>query len=173
MNKLKKIIGILYEKLGPVAAVSNGVSMVALAAMMFLTAFDVIFRKTLNAPIMGSYEIIQFQMGITVALGIAHCGLKKGHVNIDLITMHLSKRVNTILGIITGFLAFVIIGLATWQTCINMLMQARTSVTSTVLMIPIYPFVGIVAFGLALYCVVLIIHWLEYIQQAANKEGEK
>jgi len=122
---------------------------------------------------MGSYEITQFLMAILVALGLAHCGIKKGHVNIDLVLMHMSKRTQGILGIVTGFIALITIGIATWQTCIYITMQARTNVASSVLLIPIYPFVGVVAFGLTLYFVVLIIHWLEYIQQGTNKEAKK
>jgi TRAP-type C4-dicarboxylate transport system permease small subunit len=170
VNSLTKVIGFLYRKLSPVTAVSNAIGMVALAAMMFLTTIDVIGRKTLNAPVMGSYEVIQFLMAVTVGLGIAHCGIKKGHINIDFITMHLSKRVNGILGIVTGFIALVIIGLATWQTSIYITMQAKTNVQSSVLLIPIYPFVGIAAFGLALFWFVLLIHWLEFMQQGLSKD---
>jgi TRAP-type C4-dicarboxylate transport system permease small subunit len=167
---LTKVIGFLYEKLSPVITVSNGIGMVALAAMMFLTAVDVIGRKTLNAPVMGSYEVVQFLMATMVGLGIAYCGMKKGHINIDFITMHLSKRVNGILGIVTGFIALVIIGLATWQTSIYIAMQVKTNVQSSVLLIPIYPFVGIAAFGLALFWIVLLIHWLEFIHQGLSRD---
>ena len=145
--------------------------MVALAAMMFLTAIDVLGRKLFNSPILGSYELIQFMMAISIAFGLGYCGMKRAHINIDLVLMRLSKRANAILGVVTGFIAFVMIGIATWQTCMYIIRQISTNVESQVIHIPIYPFVGIVAFGLALYCVVLIIHWLEYIEQAASKEG--
>jgi TRAP-type C4-dicarboxylate transport system permease small subunit len=173
VNDSKKLIGLLYGKLSPVTAVANAIAMVALAGMMFLTAVDVIGRKLFNSPIMGSYELIQFMMAITIGFGLAHCGMQKAHINIDLVIMRLSKRVNAIVGIITGFIAFVIIGIATWQTCMKMISQASKNVESSVLHIPVFPFVGIVAFGLALYCVVLIIHWLEYIYQGITREGKE
>ncbi len=174
MGGLKRVIDLLYKGLSPVADVANAIAMVALAAMMFLTAIDVLGRKLFNSPILGSYELIQFMMAISIAFGLAYCGMKKGHVNIDLILMHLSKRVNAILGIITGFIAFIMIGITVWQTCLYIIRQASTNVQSPTLYIPIFPFVGIVAFGLALYCVVLIIHWLEYILQVmAIERGEK
>jgi TRAP-type C4-dicarboxylate transport system permease small subunit len=170
VNGSKKLVGLLYGKLSPVTAVANAIAMVALAGMMFLTAVDVIGRKLFNSPIMGSYELIQFMMAITIGFGLAHCGMQKAHINIDLIIMHLSKRVNATVGIVTGFIAFVMIGIATWQTCIYITRQASTNVESSVLHIPVYPFVAIVALGLAMYCVVLIIHWMEFILQGTTKE---
>jgi TRAP-type C4-dicarboxylate transport system permease small subunit len=168
---LKKLIGTIYQKLSPVTGVANAVGMVALAAMMFVTALDVFGRKLFNSPILGSYEIIELLMAISIGLGIAYCGMQKGHINIDLVIMHFSKKANAILGIVTGFIAFVVIGIATWQTIIYITKRISTNAVTTVLYIPIYPFIAVVALGLALYCIVLFIHWLEFIHQATTKEG--
>lgn len=170
MSGIQKIIDKIYQIIKPVSTVSNAVGMVTLAAMMLLTAFDVILRKTINAPILGSYELIQFMMAITVSFGLAYCGLEKGHVTVDLIENRLSKRTRGILGIITGFLGLVIAALITWQTCVYVMRQVSTKVVSNVLLIPMYPFVGLVAFGIALYTVVLVIHLLEYIQEGTAKK---
>jgi TRAP-type C4-dicarboxylate transport system permease small subunit len=172
MSKIKNTIGTIHKNLSPVTAVANAIGMVALATMMFITAIDVSGRKLLNMPILGSYEIIELLMAICIGLGIAHCGMMKGHINIDLITMHLSKRVNGILGVITGFIALAIIGIASWQTCVYIINKFSTKAVTTVLYIPIYPFVAIVGLGLILYFVVLIIHWLEFILQASMEEGK-
>jgi TRAP-type C4-dicarboxylate transport system permease small subunit len=173
MNALKKTIGTIYQKLSPVTSVANAIGMIALATMMFVTALDVLGRKLLNMPILGSYEMIELLMAICIGLGLAHCGIMRGHINIDIITMHLSKRANAILGIFTGFIAFVIIGIASWQACVYIVNKINTKAVTTVLYIPIYPFVAIVALGLIMYFIVLIVHWLEFIQQAAAKEGSE
>lgn len=173
MSSLKNFIATFYKKLSPVATFSNTISTVALAAMMFLTAIDVVGRKVFNSPLMGTYEITQLLMAILVSLGIAHCGIKKGHVNIDLVLMRLPRRTQGILGIITGLFALFIIAIAAWQTGVNASMQVRTGLTTPVLMIPMFPFIAIVAFGLTMYFIVLIIHWLEYIQEGTNKKEVK
>jgi TRAP-type transport system small permease protein len=173
LNRLNKIISVIYSKLNPVTSVANAIGMVALATMMFVTAFDVTGRKLFNTPILGSYEIVELLMAICIGLGLAHCGMMKGHINIDLLIMHLSKKANAILGVVTGFIAFVIIGIASWQTCVYIVNKINTKAVSTVLYIPIYPIVAIVAIGLILYFIVLFIHWLEFIQQATTKEGSE
>jgi TRAP-type C4-dicarboxylate transport system permease small subunit len=159
--------------LNPVTSVANAIGMIALATMMFVTAFDVFGRKLFNSPILGSYEIVELLMAICIGLGIAHCGMMRGHINIDLLLMRLSKKTNAIIGTVTGMVAFVIIGIAAWQTCIYIGNKIGTKAVTTVLYIPIYPFVAIVAIGLIMYCIVLIIHWLEYLQQAITKEGNE
>jgi len=169
MNGLQRIIDKCYQVIKPVSTVFNTIGMVALAAMMLLTALDVILRKTINAPIVGAYELIQFMMAITVSFGLAYCGIEKGHITVDLIENRLSKRAHGILGIITGFLGLVIAALITWQTCVYILKQQQSQLLSQVLLVPVYPFVGLVAFGIALYTVVLLIHLFEFIQEGTGK----
>lgn len=169
MSGLQRIIDTFYRVIRPISTVSNAIGMVTLAAMMLLTTADVTLRKILNAPIVGSYELIQFMMGITVAFGLAYCGIEKGHITVDIIENRLSKRVHGILGMITGFLGLVIAGLITWQNCIYIGKLYESQLLSQVLLLPIYPFVVLVAFGIALYTVVLIIHLLEFIYQGAGK----
>jgi TRAP-type C4-dicarboxylate transport system permease small subunit len=142
--------------------------MVALAAIMFLTAVDVILRKVANMPIPGSYEVVQLLMATCVGLGLANSGLKKAHINIDLVITRLSRKVQGILGIITGVIALVVIGITTVQTCILITVRIASQLTSTVY-IPIFPFVIIVAFGFILYFVVLIIHFMEYLKEGTAK----
>jgi hypothetical protein len=55
------------------------------------------------------------------------------------------------------------------QTCILITVRIASQLTSTVLYIPIFPFVIIVAFGFILYFVVLIIHFMEYLKEGTAK----
>jgi TRAP-type C4-dicarboxylate transport system permease small subunit len=169
VSKIDQAIKTLYDKIRPVANISNSISMVALAAIMFLTAVDVILRKVANMPIPGSYEVVQLLMATCVGLGLANSGLKKAHINIDLVITRLSRKVQGILGIITGVIALVVIGITTVQTCILITVRIASQLTSTVLYIPIFPFVIIVAFGFILYFVVLIIHFMEYLKEGTAK----
>jgi len=169
MSGLQGIIDKFYKVIKPVSTVSNSIGMVALAVMMILTAVDVTLRKTLNMPIIGAYELIQFMMAITVAFGLAYCGVEKGHVTVDLVENRLSKRNRAVLNMVTGFLGLVIAILITWQTCVHITKLYDSKVLSQVLLIPIYPFVGLVAFGIALYALVLLVHFLEFIREGTNK----
>ena len=137
--------------------------MISLAAMMFLTVADVFLRYSLNKPILGSYELIQYMLLITIAVGLAYCGLEKGHVTIDTFTSRLSPRNRAIANSIVGFLGLVVTSLITWQACVYIIVLRESRVVSTVLLIPVYPFVAILAFGAAFFFLVLLLHFLEFI----------
>lgn len=169
MSRSKQVIDSLYRGVKPVSTVANYIGMVALAAMMFLTAVDVALRKVANMPVMGSYELIQFMMVICGGLGLAYCAVEKGHVTIDLVTSKLSKRAQGILGMVTSFIGLAVVIMLTWQACVYITLFMTSKQLTAVLMVPLYPFVGIFAFGLALYCVVLLIHFFEFLKEVTAK----
>jgi TRAP-type C4-dicarboxylate transport system permease small subunit len=169
MRGLQGAIERFYKIIKPVSTVFNAIGMVTLAAMMFLTAIDVILRKAINAPIVGSYEIIQFMMGITVAFGLAYCAVEKGHVTVDIIENRLSKRTRGIVHITTGLLGIVIASLISWQTCAYIVSLYQSHLLSSVLLIPVYPLVALVAFGIIMFTLVLVIHLLEFIQEVKGE----
>ena len=168
MNGLKTAISYLYKVLKPVSTVSNSIGMVALAAMMFLTAVDVTLRKLANMPIIGAYEMVQYMLAMTVSLGLAYCAVEKSHVNIDFVTSRLSARVQNILGSVTGLLSLIFAGLMTWQTGVYITQLASSQLLSQVLLIPVYPFVIIVTFGIAVFSLVLLAHFLEFLLEAMS-----
>jgi TRAP-type C4-dicarboxylate transport system permease small subunit len=168
VSGLEKVIKFLYRIIKPVNIVTGSVGMVCLAAMMFLIAADVFLRYLFNKPIQGSYELIQYMLAIAIAVGLAYCGLEKGHVTIEALTSRLSRRTKAIVNSIMGLLGLIIASLITWQTCIYVITLQKSQVVSMVLLIPIYPFVAIVAFGIAIYSVVLILHFLEFVLEGIS-----
>jgi TRAP-type C4-dicarboxylate transport system permease small subunit len=173
VSKINKFIAKCYKGIQPVSDLGNYIGMVTLFIMMVLTAVDVTMRKTINMPVLGSYELLQFLLAIGAGLGLAHCAVKKQHVVIDLFTSKASEKTNGILGIFTGLFS-IIVGIAmTWQLFNYIMITMKSGQSSAVLMIPIWPFVAIVTFGFALYTVVLIIHYLEFIRAAISKEEGK
>ncbi len=169
MSGLERVIKSLYRIIKPVNNIAGSAGMVCLAAMMFLTAADVFLRYSLNKPILGSYELIQYMLVITVAVGLAYCGLEKSHVALDVLTSHLDRRTRAIVDSIVGLLGLIVASLITWQTCIYIIVLRKSQLLSTVLLIPVYPFMAIVAFGIAFFCVVLVLHFLEFILEGISK----
>lgn len=169
MNGLTKFLESFYRIIKPINRVTSSVGMVLLAAMMFLTAADVILRYSLNKPIQGSYELTQFMLAIIVAVGLSYCAVEKGHVNIDIITIRMPPRTRAIVDSVTGLLGLIVAGLMAWQTCIHIIMLQKSGLVSTVLLIPVYPFVAIVAFGIIFFFVVLIVQLLEFIVEGMKQ----
>ena len=169
VNGLERFIKSVYRIIKPVSNVASSVGMILLAAMMFLTAADVILRYSFNSPIQGTYELTQYMLAITVVVGLSYCAIEKGHVTIDLLTTRMSRRTRAIFDSVTGFLGLVVAALMTWQTCIHIVMLQKSELVSTVLLIPVFPFVAIVAFGIAFYCVVLIVQFLESVMEGMKQ----
>jgi TRAP-type C4-dicarboxylate transport system permease small subunit len=169
VNWLQKVIESLYKGIKPVSTVVNSIGMVAMTVMMVFVAVDVTLRKVANMPILGSIEITQFMLAICASFGLAQCAVNKGHVVIDLFISKLSRRTRGLLGIVTGILGVGVGVLMTWQLLNYIFIIKKSNDVTGVLYIPIWPFVALVTFGFALLCVVLIIHFLEFIVEGSGK----
>ena len=76
LRKTTDSLDILYR---PMIKLLNSIAMGILAAMMFLTATDVILRYIFNRPISGAYELIEYMMAILIPFALAYCALQGSH----------------------------------------------------------------------------------------------
>lgn len=166
---MQYIIDSLYKGLKPFSRLVNGIGMVMMTVMMVFVALDVTLRKLFDSPILGSIEITQFMLAICVAFALAQCTIDRGHVSIDLFIGRLATRARARLGIVTGLLAFGSCVLVTWQLINYIFIIKEANNVSNVLKIPMWPFVGLVAFGFILFCIVLFVQFLEYILEGSEK----
>ena len=169
MNHLQNAIESLYKGIKPLSTVVNSIGMAAMTVMMVFVAVDVTLRKVANMPILGSIEITQFILAICASFGLAQCAVNKGHVVIDMLISRLSRRTRGLLGIVTGILGVGVGVLMTWQLFNYIFITMKANNVTGVLYIPIWPFVALVTFGFALFCAVLIIHFLEFIMEGSRK----
>jgi TRAP-type C4-dicarboxylate transport system permease small subunit len=169
VNHLQNAIESLYKGIKPLSTVVNSIGMAAMAMMMVFVAVDVTLRKVANMPILGSIELTQFMLAICASFGLAQCAVNKAHVVIDMVTSRLSTRTRGLLGMGTGILSVGVGVLMTWQLVNYIFITLKANNVTGVLYIPIWPFVALVTFGFALLCVVLIIHFLEFIVEGSRK----
>ena len=166
---LSKAADWLNKILRPVSKVLNGVGVVVLTLLMFLTAADVIGRYTLNRPILGSMDLTEYMLAILIAFGLAYCAIIKGNVRIELVVMLFSERTQAIINSITAIFGLGLFSLITWRSFMHMMGLLDRGATSGVLYIPVFPFVGLVTLGSGLLCLVLIAEWLEFLSKAVRK----
>lgn len=162
INRLNKIIrpaGKIFHILG------SGV----LALMMFLTAGDVTLRYIFNRPIVGAFDLTEYMMAIMVSFGLAYCALMKGHVSVDLVVSRFPKRVQAVIDAVTGLLSLGLFSIITWQCFVNVKLQYSSGFTSTVLLIPVFPFAGLVGIGSAMLTLVLLTDLLETLSLMVKK----
>jgi tripartite ATP-independent transporter DctM subunit len=144
------------------------VASVVLTMMMLLTAFDVIFRYFLNAPITGALELIEFMMAITLTFAFAWAVVQKDHISIDLLTARFSSKVNAFLKTTTNVFAVGLLVIITWQSLLRAhYVQVNGYVTQS-LYIPEYPFVYAAAFGFGVFCLMMIFNVGEQIRDATG-----
>lgn len=166
---LNKSIHSLNRVVNPLVRIINSVAAGVLAAMMFLTAMDVLLRYIFNRPISGAMEITQYMMVILVGFGLAYCAFVKGLVSVEVLTSRFSPRVQAILNSITYLLSFGFFSLVTWQSIKYIRLMFESNLVSAVLLIPTYPFVAMLALGSFVFSLVLLVQFLNYLSQVVNE----
>lgn len=137
----------------------------AVAAMMMLTAGDVFLRNVFNRPILGAFEITECLMTIVVASGFAYVTVTKSQIRVEVLFDRLPHPVQKVLTIITDFLALGFCILLSWQSFVYMKAAYESGIKMGALLIPTFPFIGIVALGWLLLAAALLRDFVELIRE--------
>ena len=166
---LSKTADSLNKLVHPAARALNGVGVTFLAMLMLLTAGDVTLRYVFNRPIVGSYDLTEYMMAIVVSFSLAYCAFFRGHVSVDIIVSHLPQRVQAVIDSFTGLLGVALFAFITWQGFEYMSLLFDSGLKSTVLLIPRFPFAGLVCLGSAVLTIVLVVNFFEYLSRVVRK----
>ena len=91
------------------------VAAVFLLAMVAINVVDVGLRSGFNAPIFGTYEIVEFMLAAVAFLAIPEVFLRDQNITIELIDQLLPARVIDWMRAVGTLLAFVFVGLLAWH----------------------------------------------------------
>ena len=91
------------------------IAAVFLVAMMLINVVDVGLRTTINAPIFGTYEIVEFMLAAVAFLAIPEAFLRDQHITIELIDQVLPERVTDFLRAFGALCSMIFVGLLTWH----------------------------------------------------------
>jgi TRAP-type C4-dicarboxylate transport system permease small subunit len=100
---------------GAVARFLTRVAAVFLLAMMLINVVDVGLRVSINAPIFGTYEIVEFMLAAVAFLAIPEAFLRDQHITIELIDQVLPERVVDALRAFGTLCAMTFVGLMVWH----------------------------------------------------------
>jgi tripartite ATP-independent transporter DctM subunit len=159
----EKMVRILERVYSPLSRAMDVVGRAILACMVLLITSDVVLRYIFNRPIKGSYELIELMLAAITFLGLAYTQLMKDHVSVTLVTEKLSPRTVAILESASYLLCLIILALITWQAVVGAEVLRIQGTSSDLLLIPIYPFMWIVAFGCAVLCLVILGDFLKAV----------
>ena len=140
-----------------------------LTSMMLLTAVDVCLRYVFNSPITGSFELVEFMMALIVPFSIVFCASEKAHIHVDIVLEHLPKGVRSFFAFIGNMLSLFLFVLITWQACIYIVEEYESGLTSAVLYIPVYPFIGTLALAFAVLSLLLFAELINYLTRTIFK----
>jgi len=160
------MLATIAEKITKVL-IAIGATMLAL--MMFLTAMDVGLRYVFNRPLSGAFELAEYMMAILVPFCIVYCAQQKGHVAVDIIMKRFSKKTGTVADILTTFVTLIFVIVIAWQNVVYFFEVKDSGLTSSVLLIPTYPFIAPIAIGFGAFALILFVHLLELFSEVNNQ----
>lgn len=128
----------------------------AVVLTMLLIVADVLGRKFFKS-VPGALELSEGLMIVIIFMPAAYVALRKGHIFIDAVTMHLPRNVQIILDAFSAVFGLVLFGIIAWMSW-GVAWQAfqigeyRVGLVS----IPIWPFRMVFSIGYWLLCIALI-----------------
>jgi TRAP-type C4-dicarboxylate transport system permease small subunit len=141
-----------------------------LLVLMGFTVIDVVLRYVFNAPFSGSFEFTEFLMSAIVFLAIAYTGWTGGHVSVDLFEKSLDRPSLRFLPAIIAFAGGALFAVIAWQAMRETI--ATIDQISNMLRWPHYPFWFTVAFGSAVFSLVLFIQGVQSLRRRPTGTGQ-
>lgn len=146
----------------------NSVAGGILYFMMFLTVTDVTLRY-FGKPILGSYELMSLVGAVVFGFAIPKTSLERGNVYVDILFEKSSEAVQRVLFVLTripGIALFV--GLA-WFLFRKGFSLYKVHETTSILQIPRYLLVYVLAFCCIIQCFVLIVDIIKTVDQKGER----
>jgi TRAP-type C4-dicarboxylate transport system permease small subunit len=139
-----------------------------LALMMFLTVTDVGLRYVFNRPLSGAFELVGYMMAILVPFSIAYCGHKNEHITVDFFMSRFSRKTKLVVDIITTFVTLLFAIVISWQNVLYFFEVKGSGLTSSVLLIPEYPFIAPTAIAFAAFALILFVRLIELFSEVTS-----
>ncbi len=148
------------------ALLSGGI----LLLLMLYTVTDVVLRYGFNRPFSGSLEFTEFSMSVIVFLAIAYTGWTRGHIAIDLFEKWLDRPALRYLPAVIAFTGAALFAAIAWRATVET--TATISQISNMLRWPHYPFRYTVAFGSAMFALVMFIQGIQAVRRPPHQKAD-
>jgi TRAP-type transport system small permease protein len=137
--------------------------------MMMLTVTDVVGRYFFGMPIKGSYELISFLGATVFGLIIAKTSLDRGHVSVDILIEGRSEAVKNVLFVLTRIPGIALFAGLTWFLVLKGFAFYKGNQVSSILEIPFFYLVWVLACCCLMECLVLVGHVLETFEDKGER----
>ena len=140
-----------------------------LIAMIFLTCANV-FLRFVWIPVSGTFELMGYFGAVLTACALGYTQIRRGHIAVDIVVLHFSKRAQTTLKAINYLICMVFFILAAWQISKYATTLLETGEVTETLQIIYYPFTYGVAFGCAALSLVFLVDLLKLLMKEAGDQ---
>ena len=135
-----------------------------LSLLVLLIAVDVTLRRAFNSPLTFSYEIIEFGLVIVVWGSVLFSTIRERHISIDVLVSRFPAKTRQFFRLTFDFISAVVLLLIGWQSITYAVDLRDMQLMSSMLDIPIYPFVFIVALGAILAGLILLVNFVDSVR---------
>jgi TRAP-type C4-dicarboxylate transport system permease small subunit len=129
---------------------------VALVAMTAISCLNMGLRM-LGYPMAGVYDLVCYLGALTAALPLAYTQLKKGHIAVDIVSLHFPAAVRKVAVGVSYALGVVFFSVGAWKLFSLATILRRSGEVSETLKMPFWPFTYAVAAscGLMVFCLLI------------------
>jgi len=128
---------------------------VFIIVIMFVISINVVFR-IFGTVIPGTYELVEIMVVIVAGFALSDTEFHRRHTNVDMVVVHLPKRVRLWLENACNLVSWVYWVLIAWASTHLLIDKAAKGETTDILKISVIPFRAIWVLGLILICFVII-----------------
>ena len=136
---------------------------------MLLVSVSVFFRYVLNAPILGSQELVQIGMSLVVMLAMPYAALKGAHIRVDILDPRLGPFGRFVADIFARgvgiFVLFLLIG-KTWDKALD---AYEYEDVTNMIEIPVWIAYGAITFGMGMFGLVLALQLFLQFRQGPKR----
>ena len=145
----------------PITLYVGGAVLIGLA---LVTVIAVIFRYVFNSPIFGADDFNQMLLMAVVAFSVAYSGRKGGQVVVEILSVISGQKTIRWTDIFARLLGVIMISILVWVLIESGINAAEYGETTRSLEITLQPFFWLLAFGIALYGIVLFIEMITLLR---------
>ena len=166
---LDKAYHTLERVVSCVSRLAHGAGASVLVMMMLLITMDVFLRYSFNRPLKGSFELVEFMMAVVICLGMAYTGVQKGHVAVELVVSRFSPRVQALIDSFNWLVSMGLFLLISWKAVAQARVVGLSGLASSVLHVPVFPFLLVLAFGSGFLCLVFLVNFIDSVSRVMKK----
>ncbi len=141
----------------PVITAMTSIGSLFLCVMMVWITADVALRFVLNSPIIGTFEMVQYELVFFVFLAFGFTQFNHAHIRVLVIVERFGPRGRAVFGVLSGVVTVTILLIMTYGAVLQTQNMFEFQVTSSALLIPKWPFQAITIVGLLAYLVAQVV----------------